>query len=218
LAKNSKQHTKSQTRPHGRLESKRERFDEAGRFPVRKVAVISVIATVLIVGGFIAYQSWNSSQQVGGVAVASDVQYPAGTVNAGSLGSASQTADGLSFSLSELTRGYIGSMYYERSTPMPAAFQEITGGDSLPLLAYVSPAGRLVVATSFCEPCRSDKFHIEGDALVCDTCFTRWDLDTLKGVGGGCMDYPPEEVNATVQGDTVTVAAADLESWLPRAY
>jgi hypothetical protein len=218
LAKNRTPQKKSNVRTQDRLETKRERFDEAGRFPMRKVVIISAIATILIVGGFVAYQSWSTSQQVGGVAVASDVQYPAGKVAADSLSSVSQTADGLTFSLSELQQGYIGSMYYQRNTPMPAAFQEITGGDALPLLAYVSPAGRLVVATSFCEPCRSDKFHIEGDSLVCDTCFTRWDLETLSGQGGGCMDYPPEEVDATVQGDTVTVAAASLESWVPRAF
>jgi hypothetical protein len=209
---------KSQSRPQTRLENKRERFEEAGRFPARKVAILSIVATVLIVGGFIAYQSWTSSQQVGGDAVASDVQYPSGKVDAAALDTASQTGEGISFSLAELKQGYIGSMSYQRSTPMPAAFQEITGGNSLPLLAYVSPQGRLVVATSFCEPCRSDKFHIEGNTLVCNTCFTRWDLDTLAGVGGGCMDYPPEEVTAQVQGDTVTVASAALESWVPRAF
>ncbi|WP_460001777.1 Fe-S-containing protein [Paradesulfitobacterium aromaticivorans] len=36
--------------------------------------------------------------------------------------------------------------------------------------AYLTPAGRVMVASSFCEPCYSRRFHIEGDVLVCNTC------------------------------------------------
>ena len=206
-------------RTRSTLESKRERFDEAGRFPVRKVLIIGVLATVVVVGSFLGYQAWDSSRQVGGVSVATDdVQYPAGNTQMVAMTGATQTADGLSFSLAELKQAGIVSLDYQRVNPIPADFQEVTGGNVLPLMSYISPNGRLVVATAFCEPCRSTEFHIEENALTCNVCFTRWDLDTLSGIGGGCVDYPPEEVAAEVNGDVVTVPAADLENWVPRTF
>ena len=73
------------------------------------------------------------------------------------------------------------------------------------MLAYVAPSGRLVVASALCEPCHSYEFHIEGNDLVCNSCFTHWDLNTLEGKSGGCQAYPPMELTTVVQGDTVNV-------------
>ncbi|MFZ3171208.1 MAG: Fe-S-containing protein [Carboxydocellales bacterium] len=88
--------------------------------------------------------------------------------------------------------------------------------NSLPLLAYVSPQGNVVVATSLCEPCSGITFHVEGDQLVCNACGTRWTLDSLQGVSGGCLKYPPETVKYTVQGDNLIIKKADLQNWKPR--
>jgi hypothetical protein len=85
-----------------------------------------------------------------------------------------------------------------------------------PLTAYVSPEGRLVVAVSYCEPCRSDRFHIEGDELVCNACGTRWRLNDLRGISGGCLEYPPEELPYTVEGATVVVPEVPVRDWQPR--
>lgn len=200
------------------LDRKRERFDEAGRFPMRKVLIIGAVATLVIVGSFVGYQRWDSSRQAGGATVATDVQYPAGKTEMVALKGVNQTARGVSFSLADLRENTIVSLEYQRTKPIPADLQEAAGGNLLPLMSYVSPTGRLVVATSLCEPCRSTKFHIEQNSLTCDVCFTRWDLDTLAGIAGGCVDYPPEEVRAEVSGDVVSIPVADLESWEPRTF
>lgn len=86
----------------------------------------------------------------------------------------------------------------------------------LPLLAYVSPKGNITVATSLCEPCSGTTFHVEGDELVCNTCGTRWTLNDLQGVGGGCTSYPPETIKYTVQGNKLVIKKADLQNWKPR--
>lgn len=88
--------------------------------------------------------------------------------------------------------------------------------DYLPLLAYISPKGNIVVATSLCEPCSGTTFHVEGDQLVCNACGTRWTLDGLQGVSGGCTTYPPETVKYTVEGDKLIINKADLQNWKPR--
>ena len=90
----------------------------------------------------------------------------------------------------------------------------------LPVMAYLTPAGRVMVASSFCEPCYSRKFHIEGDILVCNICGTRWALADLTGLGGGCTKYPPQEFNYTVdeKNGKIIMKEDDLKKWKPRDY
>ncbi len=204
------------------LELKRRRFEEAGKFPWTKVIVAGVVAFVVLFGGMAGYQRFQKAKEVGGVVVMQDPKYPAEVVDMRRYDEENtvgvQTAEGIAFPLATLKKDFIMGVTYRRANPMPQGYQQAAGGNILPLLAYIAPSGRLVVATSFCEPCRSVTFHFEGNQLVCDTCFTRWDLNTLLGVGGGCFSYPPEEVKAEVRGDKVFVPAADLESWVPRGY
>ena len=95
-------------------------------------------------------------------------------------------------------------------------------GKRLPVMGYVSPAGRVVMAVSYCEPCRSETFRIDGRSkdkhLVCETCGTVWRLNDLKGLYGGCVYYPPEEIPYTVEGNRVAIEVQILDEWKPREY
>ena len=90
-------------------------------------------------------------------------------------------------------------------------------GVKIPLLAYVTLAGRVVTAISMCEPCRSTRFHIQDKTLVCNACATEWNLETLKGIQGGCMNYPPEVIPSTVGKDRVLIEEKVVLGWKPRA-
>lgn len=90
------------------------------------------------------------------------------------------------------------------------------GAGKIPVLAYVAPSGKIVTAISMCEPCQSERFHIEGDQLVCNACGTRWTLEDLKGISGGCPDYPPAKLENQVTGDTVTINEKAVLGWKPR--
>ena len=96
----------------------------------------------------------------------------------------------------------------------------INGNNRLPIMGYVSPSGRVVLTFSFCEPCRSETFRIDGlgndKRLICETCNTNWRLTDLRGVFGGCVDYPPEEIPYMVDGDKIFVSRGILEEWVPR--
>jgi len=85
-----------------------------------------------------------------------------------------------------------------------------------PLLAYVAPSGKIITAVSVCEPCRSDKFHIEGNELVCNACWTKWTLEGLKGISGGCKQYPPDALANTQEGDYIIIDKSEVENWKPR--
>ena len=90
-------------------------------------------------------------------------------------------------------------------------------GVKIPLLAYVTLAGRVVTAISMCEPCRSTRFHIQDKTLVCNACNTEWSLETLKGIKGGCMNYPPEVIPSTIEKDRVLIEESVVLGWKPRA-
>jgi hypothetical protein len=86
-------------------------------------------------------------------------------------------------------------------------------GKELPLLAYIAPSGKVVTAVSICEPCNGYTFHIENNALVCNTCGTTWDLENLGGVSGGCTKYPPDAFANKLEGDKIVIPDANVANW-----
>ena len=89
-------------------------------------------------------------------------------------------------------------------------------GVKIPLLSYITLAGRVITAVSMCEPCRSTRFHIKDKTLVCNACNTEWNLDSLKGIRGGCIDYPPEVIPSTVEKGRVVIDEKVVVNWKPR--
>ncbi|AHF05975.1 DUF2318 domain-containing protein [Desulfitobacterium metallireducens] len=89
-------------------------------------------------------------------------------------------------------------------------------GKRVPLTAIAEPSGKIVVAVSVCEPCKGESFHISGNTLVCNVCGTTWNLESFKGLSGGCQDYPPEVLQYTQNGDNIEVDQAKLDAWKPR--
>ncbi len=97
------------------------------------------------------------------------------------------------------------------------AFKYTDGSRTVPLLAYIAPDGKLVTAVSLCEPCRSTRFHIVGNNIMCNTCGTTWDLQNLQPVSGACGSYPPQVIPSRVVGNTVQIYVKSVANWQPRA-
>ncbi len=95
-------------------------------------------------------------------------------------------------------------------------FEYEGNGLNIPLLAYLTMAGRVVTAISMCEPCKSTRFHIKDKSMVCNACYTEWNLETLKGISGGCMNYPPEVIPNTVEKDSIVIDEKVVINWKPR--
>ena len=89
-------------------------------------------------------------------------------------------------------------------------------GKRIPLTAFIQPDGKVMVAVSFCEPCKGETFHITGNQIVCNVCGTVWDLQTLKGISGGCQTYPPEALTYSLNGDNLEIPQTVLDAWAPR--
>jgi hypothetical protein len=86
-------------------------------------------------------------------------------------------------------------------------------GGYLPLLLIYSPSGGVIGGIRACEPCGSFSFHIvDGKYLECDLCHTRWDVETLKGVSGGCVNFPPPTLKTTVDnGINIDISSLNLK-------
>ena len=95
-------------------------------------------------------------------------------------------------------------------------FEYGTNGNKIPLLSYITPSGKVVTAVSMCEPCRSTRFHIQDKALVCNACYTEWQLETLKGIQGGCLNYPPDVIPSTIENGQIRIDEKTILQWRPR--
>ena len=95
-------------------------------------------------------------------------------------------------------------------------FEYKTPTSTIPLLAYISPAGKLVTAVRVCEPCNSHTFRIEGTEMACGNCETRWKLDNLEGLQGSCQKYPPDPIPSRVVGNLVQIDVSVVENWKMR--
>jgi len=95
-------------------------------------------------------------------------------------------------------------------------FQYEGNGKIVPLLAYITQSGRVVTAVSMCEPCRSTRFHINDKKIVCNACATEWNLETLKGIQGGCLNYPPDVIPSTIEKDRIQIDEKIVTQWKPR--
>jgi uncharacterized membrane protein len=89
-------------------------------------------------------------------------------------------------------------------------------GLKIPLYAYLTMAGRVVTGISMCEPCKSTRFRIQDRKLVCNACDTEWQLETHKGIKGGCMNYPPEIIPSVVENDSIVIDEKVVLDWKPR--
>lgn len=118
----------------------------------------------------------------------------------------------LVFKLSEVKKNRIVNFMYEGTRVADG-----TSTKPLSLMSYIMPSGKLFVGTAYCPPCRSDKHFIDKDGtLTCDLCGTKRNLETLEGIEGGCIDYPPDEFNAGIRNGMVEIGLRDLKAWSPK--
>lgn len=72
-----------------------------------------------------------------------------------------------------------------------------------------------MTAVGISEPCNSKSFHLEGNEIVCNLCFTRWDLETLKGVSGECAAHSMDILTHVVNRERIMVKEVDIQNWKP---
>jgi hypothetical protein len=93
-------------------------------------------------------------------------------------------------------------------------------GFMVPLMAYITPSGRLFAGSSMCEPCRGRYFSLAGETLVCDTCRTTYTIESHQFISGSraCGSYPPVYMSPQVENGVVKIALAQVLEWRIRAF
>lgn len=81
-------------------------------------------------------------------------------------------------------------------------------GHQLAFMAY-DLNSKIYVRANVCPPCGSIGFTLSGNTLVCDTCGTTFEAATGRGISGGCVAYPKEEVPYALQGDNMVMNLND---------
>lgn len=97
---------------------------------------------------------------------------------------------------------------------------ENNDGFMVPLMAYITPSGRIFTGSSMCEPCRGRTFSLAGETLVCDTCRTTYTIESHEFISGStdCGSYPPVYMKPSVENGMVSIAIDDILQWEIRAY
>lgn len=93
-----------------------------------------------------------------------------------------------------------------------ATFFEYQTPDSKAVRFFVikSSDGVYRAAADACEVCYREKrgYHQQGDDMVCKKCGQHFASKDVNEVTGGCN---PNAIRRTIQGDSLLIAAADLE-------
>lgn len=93
-------------------------------------------------------------------------------------------------------------------------------GFQVPLMAYITPSGRVFTGSSMCEPCQGRYFSLAGETLVCDSCRTTYTIESHEFISGSrdCGSYPPVYMKPVVENGIVSIALEDILQWQIRTY
>lgn len=191
-------------------EQKREEFisgEQRYRGPNRVIFVVAILVAVVGVGWF-AFMTRDTA--------ALPKRYEGGNYNIGETPNYKGKTINMTDIENEVAEGKI-IIPLDKVVENNIIYTEYQNGDDpKAITAFITPAGRLIVSVAMCEPCRSQRFHIEGYQLVCDTCGTRWNLNDLRGISGGCPEYPPEELPYEVKDGKIYFPEDIVKEWQPR--
>ena len=168
--------------------------------------LVVLILAVFVLGGiayWIIQEKTSSNPTVGSPGVSGAIDYTGQTIRMTDI-------------IAKVEKGNIAIPLNAVKDNKIVRFEYEGKGVKVPLLSYMTLAGRVVTAISMCEPCRSTRFHIQDKTLVCNACYTEWNLETLQGIKGGCMNYPPEVIPNTVENDQILIDEKLVVNWKPR--
>ena len=191
---------------------------QKGRFSTGTKMLLGLFA-ILVIGGIGYWQLSSSPTLTSSSTPGSSQSYPqsvAGTLyftpavasdgSSASLPASVVKNNKLTFVDLKLQNPLNEFAYQGRSIPLSL----YRGGKYLPPLIISTPSGKVISGIRVCEPCGSFSFHIvDAKYLDCDTCHTKWDIESLTGISGGCPSYPPPKLPTSTAND-ITVDLSTL--------
>ena len=95
-------------------------------------------------------------------------------------------------------------------------FSDPEGIQETPLIAYVTPRGKLVTAMSKSEACHSTDFYLQGENIHCASCPSYWNMSSLEAYAC-CQKYYPDPIPSVVVGEEVRIESKTIRDWKPRS-
>lgn len=177
---------------------------EKGSFPWGRVSLIIAVVVLGVVAYWIIQKSSATNPRIASQPkVAGNVDYSGQRIQMTEVGAKVENGK-ISIPLDVVKEKKIVRFEYNQQ------------GVKVPLISYITQSGRIITAVGMCEPCQSTRFHIQGNKLVCNACYTEWELETLKGIQGGCLNYPPELIPSTIEKDQILIDQKVVIDWKPR--
>ncbi len=82
----------------------------------------------------------------------------------------------------------------------------------IPVMAYISPNGKLVTAISINEPCNETRFKIVGNDIKAEKCRAIWDMSSMEA-HICCTNNYPDPIPSYVNGGEVRIPERTILSW-----
>lgn len=94
-------------------------------------------------------------------------------------------------------------------------FSDPGGIQTVPIIAYVSPRGKIVTAMSISESCRSDDFFLQGNNIHCASCPSYWHMESLEAYAC-CQKYYPDPISSVVERGILRIPLKTVREWRTR--
>jgi hypothetical protein len=94
-------------------------------------------------------------------------------------------------------------------------FFDPEGIQTIPMIAYITPEGKLVTAMSKSENCQSEDFYLEGHNIHCASCPSYWNMSSLEAYAC-CQRFYPDPIPSSIVGNDVRIDARLVRNWRPR--
>jgi hypothetical protein len=95
-------------------------------------------------------------------------------------------------------------------------FFDPAGEQHIPLIAYVTPEGKIVTAMSISENCQSTDFYLKGHNIHCANCPSYWNMSSLEAYACCPMLYP-DPIPSRLENGKIRINAAVVRAWKTRS-
>jgi len=94
-------------------------------------------------------------------------------------------------------------------------FVDPEGIQTVPIIAYVTPRGKIVTAMSISESCRSTDFYLQGNNIHCASCPSYWHMESLEAYAC-CQKYYPDPIPSIVERGVLRISKSMVREWRTR--
>lgn len=191
-------------------EHKKQQFKQP---PKSKLPLIVALVAVILIGGFV-YDAYRDKLQGSETTAPTLLGEPAAAPR--------------SYIGERVTMTDIEPVVENRQIRFPLAVVDDNGivyfelendeGTLVPLMAYITPTGRLFAGSSMCEPCNGRRFSLAGETLVCETCGTTYTIEDRVFISGAqaCGQYPPVDMKPLIEDGMIVIDYNEVLQWRSR--